>query len=341
MQNQQQQHQQHQHPQMMHNGPPGGYYDGQRPPHLGLMMSPQVAAHQMPPMRMNAAIGPVAPNIRYVWADNLEQEFALLRDLVDTYNYVLVSTEFAGVMGRCMGAFRSTSDFHYQTVRVNADLMNLIQMGITLTDANGNRPNNNILWQFNFRYNLEEEMFASDAMDNLLKTGLNPLKHQADGIDPVGFASLLIDSGLVLMPNVHWITYHAGMDLGFLIALLTNDLLPMEQEAWTEWCHLYFPNVYDLKYLYSLIRPQSAQVTGKSSIEGLADELGIARLNHMYQVGNQCHLTSLCFMELKKQLPSIAKTNGVVWGFGEIQPLQAEAPGVAARGVVHYGRAGI
>lgn len=284
------------------------------PPGMGMAPRPPPYMMQQPPQQQQQQPSAVVPNIRYVWKDNLESEFRLLRELVETYNYVTVLLEFAGVTGRPIGQFLLALDFHYQTVRVNADLMLLVQLGITLSDANGNRPGGAlVLWQFNFHYDLDDEMFASDAMDTLLKTGLNPMKHAADGVDPVLFALMLIESGMVLLSNVHWVLFHAGMDLGFLVLMLTNNMLPEDAEGWGEWCRLYFPNVYDLKYMYSVREGQPGE-GGKLSVEALADELGIPRLNHMYQVGNQCHLAALCFTEMGGARADARSGKGVIYG---------------------------
>lgn len=63
-------------------------------------------------------------------------------------------TEFPGVVARPIGTFKTSSDYHYQTMRCNVDLLKLIQIGITLADEEGNFPQDVTTWQFNFKFNI-------------------------------------------------------------------------------------------------------------------------------------------------------------------------------------------
>ena len=63
-------------------------------------------------------------------------------------------TEFPGVVARPIGEFRSTSDYQYQLLRCNVDLLKIIQLGMSLYDSQGNQPMGGSTWQFNFKFNL-------------------------------------------------------------------------------------------------------------------------------------------------------------------------------------------
>ncbi|KAL3587108.1 hypothetical protein D5086_013975 [Populus alba] len=60
--------------------------------------------------------------IREVWNDNLEEEFALIREIVDQFNYVAMDTEFPGVVLRPVGNFKNINDYNYQTLKDNVDM---------------------------------------------------------------------------------------------------------------------------------------------------------------------------------------------------------------------------
>ena len=54
---------------------------------------------------------------------------------------------------RPIGNFKTGSDYHFQTMRTNVDVLKIIQLGITLSDEQGNSPEVST-WQFNFAFNL-------------------------------------------------------------------------------------------------------------------------------------------------------------------------------------------
>ena len=65
-------------------------------------------------------------------------------------------TEFPGEVAQPIGTFRSRKDKYYQTLRCNVDLLNIIQLGVTLFDEANNGPSRGACtWQFNFRFTLE------------------------------------------------------------------------------------------------------------------------------------------------------------------------------------------
>ena len=110
-----------------------------------------------------------------------------------------MDTEFPGIVARPLGNFRSHAEFAYQTLRCNVDLLKIIQLGITLADEHGNLPPEVCTWQFNFKFNLEEDTYAQDSIDLLTNCGINFAQHSSRGIHVQDFGELIMTSGLVLM----------------------------------------------------------------------------------------------------------------------------------------------
>lgn len=200
-------------------------------------------------LRSRIDIDNEACGIRDVWGYNLEDEFRQIRQIVQKYPYVAMDTEFPGVVARPGGEFRSTSDYQYQLLRCNVDLLKIIQLGLTFLDARGQTPSGISTWQFNFKFNLNQDMFAQDSIDLLQNSGIQFKKHEEEGIDPYDFAELLMSSGVVLNEQVKWLSFHSGYDFGYLLKILTDQNLLAEETEFFDSLKTYFPCVYDVKYL--------------------------------------------------------------------------------------------
>lgn len=117
--------------------------------------------------------------IKNVYAHNLEESFHAMRQLVKTHRYIAMDTEFPGVVARPVGSFKTASDYQYQTLRCNVDLLKIIQLGLTFADENGFTPSSGVAtFQFNFKFSLSEDMFAQDSIDLLTKSGIMFSEHQ-------------------------------------------------------------------------------------------------------------------------------------------------------------------
>ena len=141
-------------------------------------------------------------------------------------------TEFPGVVARPIGSFSSHTDYHYQTLRCNVDLLKIIQLGITFADENGELADDCPTWQFNFKFNLQEDMYAQDSIDLLTRSGIEFKTHEERGIEVDVFGELLMTSGLVLSDEIKWISFHSGYDFGYLLKLLTFAPLPRAWRCW-------------------------------------------------------------------------------------------------------------
>jgi len=232
--------------------------------------------------------------IREVWSTNLEHEMVAIRQTIEQYPYVAMDTEFPGVVARPIGSFKTSSDYHYQTMRCNVDLLKIIQIGITLADAQGNYPPDVSTWQFNFRFSVQDDMYAPDSIELLTKSGIDFQRHEEIGLLPAEFAELLITSGLVLSDDTKWISFHSGYDFGYLLKLLTSSPLPPLESDFFDLLKIWFPNVFDIKYI------MRTRKVLKGGLQDVADELGVVRVGPPHQAGSDSLLTAATFFKMRE-----------------------------------------
>lgn len=272
-------------------------------------------------------------SIRDVWAENLEAEFASIRQAIQEYPYIsmvrrrplafpspspstrcdatrrieMVSsiyppllipplpqdTEFPGVVARPIGNFKSASDFHYQTVRCNADILKMIQLGITLCNEEGELAPGVCTYQFNFKFSITEDIYAQDSIDLLTRSGIDFKKHEEAGVDPHHFAELFMSSGCVLCDEVRWVAFHAQYDFAYMLRLLTCKPLPTEEDEFFAQLRLFCPQIYDIKYLMRFTENL------KGGLNKVAEELDVVRIGPEHQAGSDSLLTQATFFKLR------------------------------------------
>lgn len=101
-------------------------------------------------------------------------------------------------------------------------------------------------------------------------------------------------SGLVLDDRVKWVTYHAGYDFAYLLKILTTKDLPADEKGFFEILKVYFPTIYDIKYMTSVCDGQRFM----GGLQRLADGLGCQRLGAEHQAGSDSLLTKDAFFAL-------------------------------------------
>lgn len=255
--------------------------------------------------------------IREVWNENLEEEFAIIRDVVDDFPYIAMDTEFPGIVLRPVGNFKNSNDYHYQTLKDNVDMLKVIQLGLTFSDEEGNLPkcgsDKYYVWQFNFRdFNVNEDVFAHDSIELLRQSGIDFKKNNEKGIDAKRFGELLMSSGIVLNDNVYWVTFHSGYDFGYLLKILTCQNLPDTQAGFFSLINMYFPTIYDIKHLMKFCNSLHG------GLNKLAELLEVERVGVSHQAGSDSLLTSCTFRKLKENFfsGSLEKYAGVLYGLG-------------------------
>ena len=252
--------------------------------------------------------------IREVWADNLEEEFALIRDIVDDYPYLAMDTEFPGTVVSPAGDFKTYPEFLYCTLKSNVDILNLIQLGFTFSDQDGNLPrcgtDKHCIWQFNFReFNLDTDKFSLDSIKLLQQSGIDFKKNNEKGIDAQAFGELIMSSGIVMNDNVQCVTFHGAYDFGYILKLLTGRQLPPTLAGFFDLINIFFPTVYDIKHLMKF-----CGLFG--GLNKLAQLLDVKRTGVCHQAGSDSLLTWCAFMKLRQRFfnGSIENYTGVLYG---------------------------
>ena len=231
--------------------------------------------------------------IRDVWAHNLEHEMAIIAELIDEFPYVAMDTEFPGVIAQPVGQFQSQENYHYQLMRCNVDYLKIIQIGITLGDGKGNFPTPCCTWQFNFKFNIDEDMYLTPAIELLQQSGIDFNRFHTDGINVFDFSQLLYTSGLIMNEDVTFVTFHSGYDFGYLIKMLICKPLPSDEGEFMKLLDVMIPHYYDLKLV-----AEDIDESRNCGLEKLANELNVRRVGPQHQAGSDALVTLKTFTAL-------------------------------------------
>ncbi|CAK7341963.1 unnamed protein product [Dovyalis caffra] len=255
-----------------------------------------------PPRRPKSAKTVV---IRSVWADNLEEEFKLIRSKIDSYPLISMDTEFPGIVvrpapGDPYNRHRDPTA-HYLSLKANVDLLNLIQFGLTIADEDGNLPDLGFkdrcfIWEFNFRdFDVASDAHAHDSVELLRRQGIDFEKNRELGIDSVKFAELMMSSGLLLNRSVSWVTFHCAYDFGYLVKCLTQKVLPEGLNEFLEIVRVFFGDrVYDIKHIMRFC----GNLYG--GLDRVCKQLGVDRvIGNSHQAGSDSLLTFHAYMKIK------------------------------------------
>lgn len=234
--------------------------------------------------------------------------------LVDDYNYIAMDTEFPGIVSRPAGSHKTPADYHYKMLKTNVDLLKVIQVGLFFCDAHGNALPNMCCWQFNFTFKVASDIHAPDSIRLLEESGIDFKNHEEKGIDVHDFGEVLMTSGVVLNDQVKWITFHAGYDYGYLLKVLTCAPLPADEEKFFELLSIFFPSIYDIKYMM-----RSCENL-RGGLQKVAEALGVERVGPQHQAGSDAMLTAATFFKMREDYFEEAidddKYLGVIFGLG-------------------------
>jgi len=241
-----------------------------------------------------------------VWNYNFQQEINHVISLVAKYPIITIDTEFPGII-----SYPSSykQGYNYQLLRANVDRLKLIQLGFSLSDAQGNHPSYCQGWQFNFYFDLDHDSYSPDSLVLLEKAGIKFENHKNYGIDPEEFGSALTSSGIILENAYTWVCFHGFYDFGYMYKLVSGELMPESEEEFLEKLFMYFPRVFDVKYMGQL----KGEVSG--GLRKYAELYGILREGTEHQAGSDSLMTSRVFHLMVKSY-KVTKCLNVIYGLG-------------------------
>ncbi|XP_050902513.1 uncharacterized protein LOC127114237 [Lathyrus oleraceus] len=258
--------------------------------------------------------------IREVWAYNLEYEFNLILQAISEHHLIIsMDTEFPGVIHSPKIDYRHLlpSD-HYRYLKANVDDLKLIQVGLTLSDSEGNLPdfgtNNSYIWEFNFcDFDVNHDLCNQDSIDMLRRQGINFERNLFHGVDSKLFAELMFSSILVYNDFVTWVTFSSAYDFGYLVKILTGMNLPNLLEDFLKMVKVLFgKSVYDMKYM---MKSCNSLYGG---LERVATTLDVCRaVGNAHQAASDSLLTWHVFDKMIKTYfkdDEAAKHAGVLFG---------------------------
>lgn len=246
-----------------------------------------------------------------VYQDNFVKEIKRVGKYLSSYPYIGMDTEFPGIVYPCPSY---SDDFYYRFTKANVDNLKLIQIGITLFSSSGEIPTNTSTWQFNLKFDWEKDEHSQESIQMLSNCGIDFEKLRTKGIEYDLFAEYFFTSGLILNENIKWISFNGFSDFAYLLRIVTNEKLPINETKFEEMLKLYYPNTYDIKYLIN------NNDLFKGGLNKIASDLSIERTGETHQAGSDSKVTGDVFFALLKlkhiSLNDLVNGANVLFGIG-------------------------
>ncbi|WMV07414.1 hypothetical protein MTR67_000799 [Solanum verrucosum] len=146
----------------------------------------------------------------------------------------------------------------YNLLKSNVDELKLIQIGITLSDANGNLQELviecewfRVLWQFNFSdFDRNRDRYAEASIQLLVNSGIDFERNLELGIRSIDIDELSMSSWLVCNDSVSWVTFQGANDIVYLLRILKGQNLPYSLDVFYDFVKMFFGGkLYDVKCL--------------------------------------------------------------------------------------------
>ncbi|KAH0992348.1 hypothetical protein GBA52_003831 [Prunus armeniaca] len=248
--------------------------------------------------------------IRGVWAYNFHQELAQFDHCLHRFPVISFDTEFPGFL-------RDTprdalEDQRYEDVKFNVESLKLLQLGFTLSDANGNIGGT---WEFHLSgFNEKSDPHVIASISLLKRNGLDFARLAQFGISVAefvfGFLRVLrIHRGL---HDLTWVCFHGLYDLAYLLKLLTQKPLPDSVVMFAKALGVVFGIIYDIKFM---ARYCKGFFGGEIGLARVAKLLDVERSGEAHQAGSDSLLTAAVFSKMNATFRSVAgMSQGCLYG---------------------------
>lgn len=240
--------------------------------------------------------------IKDVYANNFRDEMLKISQILEEFPYIGMDTEFPGIVySKENQQLRGLTN--YQLTKLNVDSLKVIQVGITLSDRNGFYPEDTCTWQFNLKFDMDTDLHQQSSIQLLISSGIDFESHSTKGISHLLFGEYMIVSGLLLNPDVYWVTFHGIYDFAYLLKVITNSKLPESEKEFYDYLDMYFCNYYDLRHLIQF------SDYSRGSLQKLALECNIQRIGTQHQAGSDSIVTLMAYFKIVTEVFSSTPVN--------------------------------
>lgn len=237
-------------------------------------------------------------NIKDVWNCNLKFEFGRLCKCAQDYPIIAIDTEFPGFLYDDLAVKSDSREMRsFQRMVMNVREMKLIQLGVTLSDYDGNKPKDGSTWQFNFRFDINKDRHdgsVNGGMEIMKRTGVNFDLFKKHGISHDIFFACLLRSGLLANPYYHWVSYHGLYDFGYIIKHLHRNVVPDNVYLFEMFFKSYFPTSSDVK----VATINDSHLPHRGGLENLSRYFGCKRIGIQHQAGSDSAVTMEIFTKM-------------------------------------------
>lgn len=257
-------------------------------------------------------LGPV-PWTRTVWAENVDQELACLKECLKLYPKIAFDTEYPGIMHRTY--LHSSDDDCYKTMKVNVESSKLIQCGFTLFNAKGEIGG---VWEINFsNFGDPSDTRNENSIDFLKKHGVDLNKIRSEGVDMFKynffpkFLSALYSQKHV--DHVEFVAFQGAYDFAYVLSILNYGKLPETRGEFASEVVRVFGEVYDLKVMAGYCDGLGEHL----GLSKLAQLLNIPRVGRAHHAGSDSLMTALVFIKLRHVFEDSKFAKGMLYGIGK------------------------